>query len=119
MEERHERLPVAFEKGDERRRRDNVGALVWSGAAVAEIARGSAAEELVAHDEARIAVVEHEGSVGKRAQRFRAPRAEPLAVELLVDRVGALLPGMDLRPDRGEAVVVGAAAQRARTVSGR
>ncbi len=44
---------------------------------------------------------------------------EPFAVELRVDRVGAGRVGMQLLPDLLEPDVVGAAAERAGTVSGR
>ena len=43
---------------------------------------------------------------------------DALGVELRVDRVGSDLAGMQLAPDRGEAVVVRAAAERARAVAG-
>ena len=47
------------------------------------------------------------------------PGGEPLAVELRVDGVGAALPRVELVPDRPQAVVVLAAAERARPVAGR
>src|SRR5207247_1510618 len=45
-------------------------------------------------------------------------RIDSLAVELLVDRVGSCLTGVEQAPDRAEAVVILPAAERAGPVSG-
>ena len=54
-----------------------------------------------------------------RAGAFAAVRVDALRVELRVDRVGAALVRMQLEPEGGEAVVVGAPAERARAMPGR
>ena len=69
-------------------------------------------------------MLEHEGAVGQLVERrgveaaLSRLRIDSLSVQLLVHRVGSALARMELRPDRHEAVVVGAAAERARPVAG-
>ena len=55
---------------------------------------------------------------GASWRRCAARRIESLGVELRVDRVGSDLARMQVAPDRDEAVVVLAPAQRARAVAG-
>ena len=72
----------------------------------------------------RLVVVEDERSVGQVAgvrivMQLRAGfGCEALGVELRVDRVGSFLSRMEVAPERGEACVVLAPAERARAVTG-
>ena len=83
------------------------------------------AQELLPVHEVGLAVREHEGAVGELGERgavmpLTARRGlDALAVELLVEGVGASLARVERAPDLDEPVVVRAAAQRARAVTGR
>src|SRR5918996_2621278 len=87
------------------------------------VARGRPPQQLRAAHEVWLAFLEHERAVGQvvepgRVMALRARRGlEALAMELVVHRIRAAPLGVKRAPDLDEPVVVGAAAQRARTVA--
>ncbi len=89
-----------------------------------DVAARCPVEEPSAPDQPRLAVLDDERSVGQAVVRrgvttLPARRGiDPLAVQLLVHRVGTVLAWMQRAPDLDEAVVVGSATERTRAVSG-
>jgi hypothetical protein len=77
MQERHERVTVAFEERDERRRRPRAR----RSPPVPHVAGGRPAEKLRADDETRFAVVEDERAVGQFVEASGAMGGQSLAVE--------------------------------------
>ena len=77
-----------------------------------------------AEHQERLVVGQHERPVGERPERrnvmsLRAgPRVEPLGVQSIVDRIGPVLPRVQLLPDLDEPNVVLATTERARAVPG-
>src|SRR4029077_13280685 len=88
------------------------------------IPRDGPAQEARAEHEPRVTVEQDESAVGERVERcivmaLPARVCDALGVELRVDRIGSDLAGVQLPPQRAEAVVVLAAAERAGAVAGR
>jgi hypothetical protein len=124
VEERHDWRPAGSEDLDERWRCDRESRLGRTPGRLA-VAGRRPTQERVVEDEPRVAVSEHERAVGKTDERDAVKAAgsrlgvEPFGVEPHVDRVGAAVGGVEVAPDRGQPVVVGAAAERARPMAGR
>ena len=124
MHERHERLPACAEQVDERGRCDHLRLLMHGSRFAGAVAGGAPAQQLRAEYEPGRALLQNEGAVWKLIERclvvsLGAPAGlGALGVELRVDRVGSDLPGMKLAPDRDEAGVVFAAAERTGAVAG-
>jgi hypothetical protein len=124
VQQRHDRRPARTQDRDERRRRDQHRALARRPRRAGGVARRRPAQQVRAADEPRRPVAQDERAVGQLAELGvlvalgARGGGEALAVELRVDRVRARLSGMPLGPERAEAVVVGAATERARPVAG-
>jgi hypothetical protein len=98
--------------------------LVHGSSFAGEVAGGTPAQQLRAEYEPGRALPQDEGTVWKLIERCLVvslgARAGlgALGVELCVDCVGSELPGVKLAPDRGEAGVVFAAAERTGAMAG-
>src|SRR5262245_58114421 len=125
MEQQDRTFPVPAEELDERRRCDQERRRSSRSRPRVGVAAGRPAEQRVGEHEARLATVQHEGAIREalESDTMQPPptraRADPLDVELGVDRVRALLVAVELTPEIAEAPVVRTAAERARTVSRR
>src|SRR3954467_1410415 len=110
-------VPAGPEDRDERRRRDEHRSFPGRPGDPALVAARRPAQERVATDEPRGAVAQDERAVGQVVERGvvvalgAAAVGQALAVQARVDRIGAALAVVELRPERAEAVVVGAAAE--------
>ena len=93
MHDRHERLPVRAQDGDERRWRDHARLSACGPLGARHVPAGRPGEKTVALNEVRGALVKHERAVGQIVERCvvvsLSPLIEPLVVQLQVDRVGA------------------------------
>ena len=125
MHEGHGRAPARAENGDERRRCDHHHPLTpWSRLAIRVPARGPSQKASSEHELGHV-VVEHERSVGKLVDRCFMPKlpvrslVDTLRVKLCVNRISSDLIRMKPAPDRDQAVVVLAPAERARAMPGR
>jgi hypothetical protein len=129
MQERHDRLPPRVQDRGERGRRDHTRLHGCGPRPGFGVARRGPAQEKRAEHEPWVAFEQDERAVGQPVERclmvtLRAQsRGDALLVELCVDRVGSgLAPfgmdGVQVAPDRGEAVVILAAAQGAGAMTG-
>ena len=119
MQERHQWAPAGAQHRNERGRRDQPHVLARGAPPPPDVARRRPDQKFVAENEERCAVPEDERAVGKLIEPgvVVALHArgwfDTLAMELRVDRVGSDLAGVELAPDRDQAVVVLAATERA------
>src|SRR3954471_11734310 len=124
VQQRHGALPARAQHLDQRRRGDDHRALAHGARDALAVARRRPRQQLVAAYEPRRAVAQDEGAVGQVVEHGfvvalgAGALGDALAVQLRVDRVGADLAAVQLAPQRDEAVVVLAPAQRACAVPG-
>jgi len=124
VQERHERLPARVQDRDEGGRCDQERLPQCRAGSVVCVARCGPAQQVWAEHEPGLALEQDERAVGEFVELsfvvalLARAGIDALGVELRVDRVGADLAGVQLAPDRNEALVVLAAAERARTMAG-